>query len=96
MTIRGRGLSLLAALAMVTVLLFGWASAASAQQDYTPPPPTDGAIQGNNQQQAPLARTGSNSTIPTAEIGVLLLVAGGFFVIVARKRAQHASATVHA
>lgn len=92
MSIRRRGMALLAVCAILATVVLGFASTASAQS-YTPPSQLQNSgIQANQeaQAQAPLARTGSNSTIPVAEFGVALLMAGGFLLIISRKRAEHA------
>ena len=96
MSITRRGWALLAACAIVATMLFGAVTTASAQS-YTPPAPNPGGNQnigGNNVGTGGgiggegLARTGSNSTVPVAQLAVVLLVAGGFLVIVGRKRAE--------
>ncbi len=40
----------------------------------------------------PLARTGSNSTMPLARLGIGLLAAGGLALLVAKRRRSAASA----
>jgi LPXTG-motif cell wall-anchored protein len=90
---RRRGLALLAAFAILGVIVLGSVSTASAD-DYTPSVPSSSQsvapTNSSNSTPGTLPRTGSNSTIPFLELGVVLVLAGGFLVLVARKRSERA------
>jgi hypothetical protein len=89
LTLRQRGVALIAAIAMVLAFIVASTQAASAQA-YPPGPPPPGGT-GNIEvvqptAAAPLARTGSNLTLPAVEVAVVLLAAGGLLVTVGRRR----------
>jgi LPXTG-motif cell wall-anchored protein len=100
LSIRQRGVALFAALMIVGVVVLGSVSAASAQSDYKPSTESSSIAPSSSSHASgaatPLPRTGSNSTVPMTQLGVLLVVAGGFLVIVARKRSHRERVTVDA
>jgi LPXTG-motif cell wall-anchored protein len=99
LSIRQRGVALFAALMIVGVVVLGSVSAAS-QSDYKPSTESSSIAPSSSSHASgaatPLPRTGSNSTVPMTQLGVLLVVAGGFLVIVARKRSHRERVTVDA
>lgn len=97
MSIRQRGAASVAALTIVVAVMFAVISPASAQTDYQPSTKSsDPAKSSSSASGTALPRTGSNSTIPMAQFGVLLVVAGGFLVIIARKRSHSERESVDA
>ena len=75
-------------------IAFGFAGAASAQEvDYTPK--VDAQVLGTTQDPAvqasgTLPYTGSDSSLPLAEVGVGLLAAGGLAVVMVRRHQANA------
>jgi LPXTG-motif cell wall-anchored protein len=98
LSIRQRGVALVAALTIVGAVLFGMMSAASAQnyQPSTQPSSVAPSSASTSTGGSALPRTGSSSTLPMAELGAVLVVGGGFLVIASRKRSQRPRATVDA
>ena len=80
---------------IVGAVVFGTFSSASAQ-DYQPSTKSS-SIGGKAQSTSTaLPRTGSSSTVPMIQLGVVLVVAGGFLVITARKRSHRPREAVDA
>src|SRR3954470_17416940 len=83
LSIRQRGVALMAALTIVGAVLIGTMSAASAQNYQPSTQPSSSVAPSSGSQSsttAALPRTGSNSTVPMTQLGVLLVVGGGFLV----------------